>query len=116
MVAAQMNGAKRYIMLSALNADVKSESGIAHYHRAKARADNFLRESDLDYTIVCPGGLSDETGTGKVEIFPTEGSGRTSRYNLAWCLAACLDLDNTIGKTFGLIDGDTPIDTALKTV
>ena len=44
MVAAQMNGAKRYIMLSALNADVRSESGIAHYHRAKGHADAFLVE------------------------------------------------------------------------
>ena len=70
----------------------------------------------MDYTIVCPGGLSDDEGAGTVEIFPTEGSGRTSRDNLAWTLAACLDAGNTIGKTFGLIDGDTPIADALKTL
>ena len=113
-VTAQVQGAKRFIMLSSLNADVNSQSTIAHYHKAKAHADHFIRESELDYTIVCPGRLTDEAGTGKVEVRPEIlGSGTTSRQNLAAALVACLDAPNTFGKTFALLDGSIAIDAAL---
>ena len=68
MVAAQVHGARRYIMLSSIGADVNSTSRIAHYHKAKAHADNFLRESGLDYTVVCPGRLRDDPGTSSVSV------------------------------------------------
>lgn len=114
MVAAQVNGARRFIMLSSINNDVNSQSRIAHYHRAKAHADNHLRETDLDFTIVCPGGLTDEPGSGLVSV-STElfGKGLTSRENLAAALMMCLDLDNTIGKSFSLLEGDVPLAAAL---
>ena len=115
MVAAQVHDVRRYIMLSSLNADIHSTSRIAHYHKAKAHADNHLRETGLDYTIVCPGGLTDEAATERVVASADlEGRGLTSRENLAAALAMCLDLDNTIGKSFGLLDGDTPMDAALR--
>ena len=117
MVAAQVNGARRYIMLSSINNDIRSTSPIAHYHKAKAHADNHLREADLDYTIVCPGGLTDEAGTGTVQVSADcNGRGLTSRENLAEVLVACLDRDNTIGKCFSLLEGPTPIAEALATV
>ncbi|MCY3786543.1 MAG: SDR family oxidoreductase [bacterium] len=114
-VAAQVHDVRRYIMLSSLNADIHSTSRIAHYHKAKAHADNHLRESGLAYTIVCPGRLTDEPGTGRVVASADlKGLGLTSRENLAQALAMCLDLENTIGKSFGLLDGDMPIDAALR--
>lgn len=110
MVAAQVNDVRRYIMLSSINNDINSQSRIAHYHRAKAHADNHLLETDLDYTIVCPGGLTDDVGTGLVTInSDLKGSGMTSRENLASVLVACLDDVETSGKSFSLLDGDTPI-------
>lgn len=110
MVAAQVNGARRYIMLSSINNDVNSQSPIAHYHRAKAHADNHLIGSDLNYTVVCPGGLTDEAGTELVSVSKDlQGRGVTSRENLAAALVACLDFDNTIGQSFSLLDGDTPL-------
>ena len=115
MVAAQVNGAARYIMLSSINNDIHSTSPIAHYHKAKAHADNHLRETDLDYTIVCPGGLTDEPATERVAVSPElHGRGLTSRENLAEALVRCLDLDNTVGKTFSLLDGETPLEEALR--
>ena len=115
IVTAQVQGAHRFVMLSALNADVNSTSRIPHYHKAKAHADNHLRETDLDYTIVCPGGLHDEPGTGRVTVsFETHGNGRTSRDNLAAALIACLELPNTCGKSFSLLDGETPLEEALR--
>jgi len=117
MVTAQVHGARRYIMLSSIGADVNSTSRIAHYHKAKAHADNFLRESGLDYTVVCPGGLRDDPGTSSVSVsLELDGRGTTLRENLAEALALCLDLDSTIGKTFILLDGDTPIDAALRSL
>jgi len=64
MVAAQVNGARRFVLLSSLNADPASESRIKHYHRAKGRADRTLAELDqlldgepLRWTSIHPGGL-----------------------------------------------------------
>jgi uncharacterized protein YbjT (DUF2867 family) len=117
MVAAEVHGVRRYIMLSSINNDVNSQSRIAHYHKAKAHADHHLVETELEYTIVCPGGLTDEPGTDLVAVSDNlGGSGLTSRENLAAALVACLDLDNTIGKSFSLLDGDTPLPEALGRV
>jgi len=117
MVAAQVHGARRYIMLSSINNDINSRSPIAHYHRAKAHADNHLVDTDLDYTIVCPGGLTDEPGTELVSVnVELKGRGLTSRENLAAALVTCLVCDNTVGKSFSLLDGNTPLTEALRTV
>lgn len=123
MVAAAMNGARRYVMLSSLNADSASTSRIQHYHRAKGRADEFLRtmhevmEERLDWTIVCPGGLTDEAGSGKVDVQrDIQGKGQTSRDNLAAALVRCLDEASTVGKEFALLDGDLPVAEALRSV
>jgi len=117
MVAAQVCGVRRYIMLSSINNDINSLSPIAHYHRAKAHADNHLLETDLDYTIVCPGRLTDDEGTGRVAInAELHGDGLTSRDNLAAVLVACLDCKNTVGKSFSLLDGNAPLAEAIGTV
>lgn len=117
MVAAQVQGVRRYIMLSSINNDINSQSPIAHYHRAKAHADNHLVATDLDFTIVCPGLLTDEVGTELVRVSnELQGSGRTSRENLAATLVACLDSNNTIRKSFSLLDGETPVTEALGAI
>ena len=117
MVTAQVHGVKRYVMLSTINAEENSNSRIAHYHTAKAFADRHLIDTNLDWTIVCPGGLRDEEGNGLVsvqsELFL---EGLTNRDNLAASLVSCLELPNTIGKRFSLIEGKTPIKEALLNV
>ncbi len=65
--------------------------------------------------VVCPGGLTDEAGTELVSVnAELTGSGLTSRENLASALVACLDDSNSIGKSFSLLDGDTPLADALN--
>ena len=117
MVTAQVHGVKRYVMLSTINADENSNSRIAHYHKAKAFADRHLIDTNLDWTIVCPGGLQDKEGNGLVsvhsELFL---EGLTTRDNLAATLVSCLKLPNTIGKRFSLLEGKTPIKEALLNV
>lgn len=122
--AALMHGARRFLLLSALNADEQSEDGawMAYYHRAKGFSDRFVREirhafkgEDLDWTTIHPGGLTEDPGTGKVTIIPSSfGKGKTNRDDLAAAMVACLDHPNTIGKSIGVIEGDTPIHEALE--
>ena len=117
MVTAQVHGVKRYIMLITINADENSNSRIAHYHKAKAFADRHLINTNLEWTIVCPGGLRDEEGNGLVSVHSDLFlEGITTRDNLAASLVSCLELPNTIGKRFSLIEGKTPIKEALLKV
>ena len=117
IVTAGVHGARRFLMLSALNADVNSTSKISHYHKAKGHADKHLCQSDLDYTIICPGRLTDETGTRRVAVSrEIYGKGQTSRDNLAAALVVCLDLNHTVRRSFSLVDGDTPLDEALRSL
>lgn len=118
VVAAQVHGCSRYVMLSSINADIESESKIAHYHRAKGYADDFIRrQSDLGWTIVRPGGLHDEPSPGTAEFLSeTFGSFQSSRQTLAEVMAACLDEPATEQKIFGLADGETPIREGLRSI
>ncbi len=114
--AAEERGVRRYLMLSSMGAgdpEAGSEA-MRPYLRAKARADERLRESELDYTIVRPGSLTDEEGTGKVEAAEHLGRrGEIPREDVARTLASALESPNTLGKTFEVLSGETPVAEAL---
>jgi uncharacterized protein YbjT (DUF2867 family) len=85
------------------------------YYEAKLEADQALAASGLDYTIVRPGRLTDEEGTGLIEAAEDlERFGDVPRDDVAATLLACLDADTTIGKSFDLLGGKTPIAEALE--
>ncbi|HVX34116.1 MAG TPA: SDR family oxidoreductase [Solirubrobacterales bacterium] len=113
--AAKAAGISRYLMVSSMGAEDPPAGGGAFgaYLRAKALADDALRASGLDYTIVRPGRLTDEPGTGLVAIAADTGRGEVPRADVAAVLLACLDTPATIGRTFDLISGTTPIPEAL---
>ncbi len=114
--AAKANGISRYLIVSSKGAgNPPAEGGdtFGEYLRAKAEADRALAQSGLDYTIVRPGSLTDEPGTGKVQIGERLESGSISRDDVAAVLVACLQIDATIGQAFELLEGDMPIDQAL---
>jgi uncharacterized protein YbjT (DUF2867 family) len=105
-------GVRRYVIVSSMGAgDPPAEGGdvFGEYLRAKAKADRALIASGLDYTIVRPGGLTDEPGTGLVEVGDRLDSGEVPRADVAAVLAAALHADNTIGKTFELRSGEVPV-------
>ena len=114
--AAREHGARRYVMVSAIGAadpEAGSEA-MQPYLFAKAQADQALQESGLDYTIVRPGSLTDEAGTGTVEAAPSLGKrGEISREDVARTLVVTLEKENTFGKTFEVLSGDTPVEEAL---
>ena len=115
ITAAKRNGISRYVIVSSMGADPDNEGdeGFDVYQRAKGRADAELADSGLDYTIVRPGGLTDDAPTGKVELGET-GRGEISREDVAAILAATLVARTTVGKTFEAIGGDAPIDDAVR--
>jgi uncharacterized protein YbjT (DUF2867 family) len=115
--AAKATGARRYLMISSMGADDPSSGSEAMrpYLEAKAEADAALAASGLDYTIVRPGGLTDDPGTGLVEAAPKLGRrGTIPRDDVAAVLFACLEEDHTIGRMFEVLQGDTPIAKALR--
>jgi uncharacterized protein YbjT (DUF2867 family) len=108
--AAISHDIRRYLMVSAIGANhpERWSSESTPYFEAKADADKFVMESGLDYTIVRPGGLTDERGTGKVALGDAS-TGSVARDDVALVLAELLTADNTIGKSFDLLNGDTPV-------
>jgi uncharacterized protein YbjT (DUF2867 family) len=114
--AAERRGVRRYLMLSAMGAsDPEAGSeGMRPYLRAKARADERLKESGLDYTIIRPGGLTEDEGTGNIEAAESLGRrGEIPREDVARTFADALEDENTYHKTFEILSGDTPIREAL---
>jgi uncharacterized protein YbjT (DUF2867 family) len=118
--AARANGVARYVMVSAMGAgDAQSATGpMSAYVKAKAEADAALASSGLEFTIVRPGRLTDDPGTGRVEAAERLGHSRARRRSItradtAAVLLAVLDTPSTIGQTFDVLEGDTPIAEAI---
>jgi len=95
----------------------KSDPVFAAYLRAKAAADEeVLARDGLRTTVVRPGHLTDEPGTGRVSIAAKTGRGSVPRQDVAAVLVAVLDAPDTEGQTFELISGETPIAGAVAAV
>jgi uncharacterized protein YbjT (DUF2867 family) len=121
--AAKANDISRYLIVSAMGANHPEHwsEQMRPYYEAKAAADKSVVESGLDYTIVRPGVLTDDPGTGKVtiaeELDRSAGESRSvSREDVALALLECLGAENTIGKGFDLLGGDTPVAEAVRSV
>lgn len=116
MEAAEKVGIKRFIIVSALQAHHRENwnESIKPYYVAKHYADRVLVSSDLDYTIIRPGGLLNEPGTGKVSIAENLQRGAISREDVAELIIACLNEKNTLRRSFDVVAGDTPINVAIK--
>ena len=114
--ACKLNGIERYVIVSAIGLRDPDSWGdeMRPYLEAKLQADTELAASGLDYTIVRPGGLTDDAGTGLVEVAEwLEQYGRIPRDDVATTLLACLDDSGTIGKSFEIVSGETPIAQAI---
>ena len=87
---------------------------LADYYVTKNMADQYLIGSGLDYTIIEPGSLTEQTGTGAIQVEP-DGPGPIPIADVAQCLADCVDLPQTTGRIYNIIAGGTPIRQALTT-
>ncbi|HEX3785217.1 MAG TPA: SDR family oxidoreductase [Pseudonocardiaceae bacterium] len=114
--AAIKAGVRRHVQVSSMGADRQDMTGLdptfASYLRAKGAAEDALREREreLDWTILRPGGLTNEAGTGKVLLGPPSiGRGTIPRDDVAAVLLALLDAPATAGRTLELISGTSSI-------
>ncbi|MCK0172719.1 MULTISPECIES: SDR family oxidoreductase [Mycobacteriaceae] len=118
--AAEAAGVRRYVMVSSMAADANAPDDVAddavmvEYLRAKGAADDDIRRRDtLDWTIVRPGLLTDDDGTGQVRIAEKTGRDSIPRADVAAVLLAVLDDPQTAGRTFEVVSGDRSIADAL---
>ena len=118
IAGARAAGIKRFVQVSAIGVDdpLPADTGDVWraYVEAKRDADAALRASDLDWTIIRPGRLIDEPATGLVSLGADVARGDVTRADVAAVVAAVLDADQTIGKQWALVNGDTPIPDALR--
>lgn len=115
--AAEKHDVQRYIMVSTMGADdpESRDESMRPYLRAKGKADERLRDSGLDYTIIRPGRLTDDAGAGTIDAAGSLGRyGEVSREDVARVIAVALESLTTRGKTFEVLAGDTPIREALE--
>lgn len=113
-------GVGRYVQLSSIAADdpMRGDERIRHYLAAMHARDRILAASDLDATIVRPGGLTHDEGTGSVTLgVPRlDDYGSIPRADVAAIIAGCITDAGTVGATFEVITGDTPIADALTSL
>ncbi|WP_199440629.1 NAD(P)H-binding protein [Umezawaea beigongshangensis] len=116
--AAQLAGVRRFVQVGSMGVDRADDPGVdevfAAYLRAKRAAEEDLRERDLDWTILRPGGLTDDAPTGRVTLAAGVEGGTVPRADVAAVLVALLDAAGTIGRTLELTSGDTPIEEAVR--
>ena len=117
MEACKRNNISRYVMISAMGLETPRGSEVFQvYQKAKLEADNALKESGLNYTIVKPGRLTDDSPNGLVNVGKNLDKGEIPRADVAAVLAAVFDNDSAAGLEFDLVSGNQPINEALKSL
>ncbi|WAC02828.1 SDR family oxidoreductase [Lacinutrix neustonica] len=112
------SGVKKFVMLSSMGADKPKEADqLVEYLKAKHNADEYLKNSSLNYAIVRPGTLNNESATDKIELEEKLNKrGEISRADVAQTLIRSLNDDTANKKTFEIISGETLIGKALHKV
>jgi nucleoside-diphosphate-sugar epimerase len=116
--AAEQAEVRRFLQVSAIGLDRANDPDVdevfAVYLRAKEAADQDVMARDgLDWTILRPGLLTDDPGTGKVELAEHVGGGVVTRDDVAAVLVLLLDRPESAGHVYELVGGDTPVEKAL---
>jgi len=115
--AAAAAGIRRFVQISAIGVDEPlaedTEKVWRAYVEAKRDADTALRKTDLDWTILRPGGLTTDEGTGRVELGDTVERGSIPREDVAAVVVAVLEQPASIGRTWELVSGDVPVEDAV---
>ncbi|MCG1010754.1 SDR family oxidoreductase [Salinicoccus sp. ID82-1] len=116
ITAAENAGVKRFLLVSAFPdawRDKDMPDSFEFYMKMKRKADAGLAKSSLDWTILRPGTLTDDPGTGKVKLGPVIPYGQVSRDDVAAVLAELINNDETARLVLELTEGATPIQEAV---
>jgi uncharacterized protein YbjT (DUF2867 family) len=117
--AAERAGVRRHVVVSSMGAAPNHEGDEVFdaYQRAKGAADVYVRSRpSLDWTVLRPGRLTNDAGTGLVALAASTGRGAVPRDDVAAVLAELLETPGTAGLTLELVSGTTPVAEAVKTV
>ena len=122
--AAQQAGVRRYLLVSSMGVesvrDGATPAGVDEvfvaYLRAKLAAEVDLLARDLDVTVLRPGRLTDDPGTGAITLATSAARGDIPRDDVADVLAALLDTPATSGLVLELVAGSTPVANAVRAV
>ncbi|UUV28263.1 NAD(P)H-binding protein [Amycolatopsis roodepoortensis] len=116
--ASERAGVRRHIQVGSMGADKWETADVPDdfriYLKAKKAAEDDLRARDLDWTILRPGQLTNDEGTGKIRIAESTGRGPIPRQDVAAILVALLDTPSTAGRVLEAISGDTAISQAFS--
>lgn len=114
---ARLAGVRRFVQVSAIGVDDPLPDDTSPvwraYVEAKRDADAALRESALDWTILRPGGLTDDPATGRVTLAERAERGQVTRADVAAVIAAVLDEPASVGRQWELVGGDVPVGEAV---
>lgn len=117
--AATQAGVERYVIVSSIGAHdpAAGPESMRPYLEAKAAADQAVLDSGLRVTVVRPGSLTDDPGTGKVAL-STELGGRAPipRDDVAAVLLVCLDAPETEGLVFEAFAGEHEVELAVRSL
>ena len=122
--AAERAGVRRYLLVSSMGVDAVADGAtpadmddvFVAYLRAKLAAEqDLLARPGLDTTVLRPGGLTDEAGTGRVTLTRRVDRGSVPRDDVAAVLMALLDRPGG-GAVLELVTGPTPVDEAVAAV
>lgn len=107
---------QRYLMISAVGAEDPPDGDdvFSVYLRAKAQADAALMATERDWTIVRPGRLTDDSGTGRVRIGSSPFRGEIPREDVAAVLAELLRDQRASRRVLYLNSGPEPVEQALE--
>ena len=114
--AAKNSGASKFVMLSSMGANNPSVSDdLQDYLVAKQNADEHLKSSGIDYSIVRPGSLNNNKGSGKIKLDKKFGEmGEISRADVAKTLVEVLDDKIRHNEVFEILSGNTEIENAVR--
>ena len=116
--ASNKNNVKKFVMLSSMGADQPQQAEqLQDYLKAKHNADEYLKSSGLNYSIVRPGSLTNGDLTNKIQLdTKLNKSGEISRNDVAQTLVRSLNDDVANNATFEILKGETLIGDALNKV
>jgi uncharacterized protein YbjT (DUF2867 family) len=116
--AATASDASRYLLISGAGVENPPSGAdvFSVYLREKGEADAALMESDREWTIVRPGGLTDDAGTGNVRIDAAPFRGSVPRDDVVSVLARLLADPRSAGRVLYVNSGNRSIEQALNEV
>jgi len=115
--AAKQAGIRRFVQVSAWGVDAPVDDADPvwkAYVEAKRDADAVLRDSGLEWTILRPGGLTTDEGTGRIQLGDSVPRGSIAREDVARLIALILHEPATVGHQWEVVSGDTAIEDAVR--